>query len=79
MIEVYNPFWLPMVFVLVGVFTAWVLYGLRGRHGEGETHGGRIFRCASCGKVYGEAKDRPFAECPRCGQFNEALKRHTGS
>ena len=67
--------WAPCLFSLVTVLAAWIYYSVRG-HGEpSRAPGGRIFRCAGCGKVYGESRDRPFAGCPRCGRFNEAVKR----
>ena len=69
------PLWAPYVFSLVMVLAAWVYYALRGQGEPARAPGGRIFRCAGCGKVYGENRDRPFAGCPRCGRFNEAVKR----
>lgn len=35
----------------------------------------RLFRCALCGHVYADRRDRPMERCARCGSFNDAIRR----
>jgi hypothetical protein len=73
--DIQQPFILPAVFSLVAIFGAWIYYGHRRLWPDLPWTGRRIFRCSRCAEVYVGAEDRPSARCPRCGSYNDAVKR----
>jgi len=67
-------FCLPLCLALVAVFAGWLYYSLRQRVPVAPRRS-RIYRCASCGHVYADHRDRPLCRCLKCGAMNEALRR----
>jgi hypothetical protein len=70
-----QAFLAPVAFNLVLLFCAWVYYANRKSWPGQPIEQGRIYRCSSCGHVYVEGRDVPMSRCPRCGIFNEAIRR----
>ena len=67
-------FFLPLFLALVAVFAGWLYYSLRQR-APATPRRSRIYRCAGCGHVYADHRDRPLCRCHKCGAMNEALRR----
>jgi hypothetical protein len=65
----------PVIFNLVALFGAWLYYSQRSSWPGQPIEQGKIYRCSSCGHVYVGARDVPMSRCPKCGTFNEAVKR----
>lgn len=68
-------FWAPAVFALVTLFIAWIYYASRNRWTDKPLHDGRLYRCATCGRVYVEPRQVPMARCPHCARLNEVPVR----
>ena len=69
-----TALFVPFFFSLVAVLGGWVYYAVRWRS-PGRPQRSRLYRCAACGHVHADYRDRPMARCPRCGKMNEMLKR----
>ena len=67
-------FFTPVFFALVAVFACWLYYSLRLRTPAAPRRS-RIYRCADCGHVYADYRERPLCRCAKCGAMNEALRR----
>ena len=66
-------FFVPVFFALVAVFACWLYYFLRLRM-PAPPRRSRIYRCAGCGHVYADYRERPLCRCVKCGAMNEALR-----
>ncbi|HMP72319.1 MAG TPA: hypothetical protein PKE55_03565 [Kiritimatiellia bacterium] len=68
-----------LVFPLVGnlalLFTLWLVYSRRERKLAKPAPEGRLYRCEACSCVYMGKQDLPGAPCPRCGHYNDAIRR----
>lgn len=69
-----NPFVIMLVFNLVMIFGAWLYYNLRDAQATSVIKS-NLYRCVKCSHVYVEGREVPLSQCPRCGHFNEAVKR----
>jgi len=67
-------FFVPIFFTLVAIFACWLYYSLRQRV-PAPPRRSRIYRCAGCGHVYADHRDRPLSRCLKCGAMNEPLRR----
>lgn len=73
-VSVTTFFVTPLFFSLVAIFACWLYYALRQRSPVAPRRS-RIYRCADCGHVYADHRDRPLGRCGKCGAMNEALRR----
>ena len=67
-------FFTPLFVALVAIFAGWLYYSFRQRVPVPPRRS-RIYRCAGCGHVYADHRDRPLCRCLKCGAMNEALRR----
>ncbi len=67
--------WVPPVFALVMIFGAWIYYATRKGLPDNPWSAGRLYRCASCGRIYVEPRQVPMSRCPDCDRLNEAPAR----
>ncbi len=74
-LSIYTVFLLPAGLNLVVILLLWLYYSNRTEGLEKPVAEGRLYRCSQCGYVYIETFGRPGTECPRCGAYNDAIKR----
>ena len=65
----------PLIVHLMLLFLIWFFYDLRKRGVEKKRVEGKIYRCSACNLVYVDNHDLPGTDCPRCGHYNEAVRR----
>lgn len=77
MIEVTLPnlILIPMAFNLLILLTCYVYYAARRTARGVRQRPSRLYRCQRCDHVYADLRDLPLVRCPRCGCFNEAIRR----
>ncbi len=68
-------FWVPPVFALVAILSAWLYYAARDEQTRKSYGQGQLYRCANCGRIYVEHRQVPMARCPGCDHLNEAPLR----